>query len=75
LRRLYKQASTCSVEWDWILLKFSELFLRKQIQVEQMAWWFIVLIALVEDPGSTSSTHMALTIISNSSSKESDALF
>lgn len=60
---------------DWILLKFSELFHKKHIQAEQMAQGFIVLVALVEDPGSTSSIHMVLATISNSSSKRSHVLF
>lgn len=56
-----------SVKWDWIFLKFSELFFKKQLQAAQMAWWFV---ALVEGPGSTSSIHMVLATISNPRSKD-----
>lgn len=59
-----------SVKWDWIFLKFSELFFKKQIQAEQMARWFMALVALVEDPGSTSTIHMVLATISNPCSKD-----
>lgn len=58
-----------SVKWDWIL------FLKKQAQAGQVARWLIALVALVGDPGSTSSIHTRLTTISNSSTKGSDALF
>lgn len=56
---------TSSVKWDWIFLKFSELFFKKQIQAARMARGFTALVAPVEDPGSTSSIHMVLAAISN----------